>query len=364
MVNLERKIQEQTGQSIRITSPVSTADLGIGPLSWFQAFVNGVNLGDTVPNATVNPSLSNPGQINGVFEFSFQPGGKQVTGQIPGLSTISGYEQWYFNGYQAYQDPQGYVNIYRQYDAGGVPSSGKGQTGTPYHWPGQTFNVPLLITEMGITRSNADPGVPTVQKGAAVDLTAQGQSFQFKQVSAMASAMEQYIAQYKSTTWNMGYSYFQFTDEPTFKQGAESTFGAMMLAATQADYSIGPGNTPGTYPNTTVLFTAPGVAETFAGGALPATPYPVPQLFPVTNQGGTTLLDALKQIFVNQGRTPGSLHEAIGRGRPDAGSQHARRQFLLHAAVGHAVPDTGGWSSDLASALLGEERGRRRGARK
>src|SRR5262249_6677974 len=153
MVNLERKILEIPDQGpVRITSPVSTADLGPeGPSSWFQAFINGVSLGQQTPHATVNPSVANPDQRNAPFAFGEPANLPPVTGPIPGLAAVPGFPQWYFNTYQAYQDPQGYVNILTQYDQGGRSS--------PYQWPGQKFDVPLLILEMSISRSNADPVV-------------------------------------------------------------------------------------------------------------------------------------------------------------------------------------------------------------
>ncbi len=300
MVNLERMIQQIPGQApVRLTSPVSTADLGPeGPISWFQAFVDGVSLGQTVPHATMNPSPQNPGQVGGPFAFTGEPANlPPVTGSIPGVATVPGYEQWYFNTYQAYQNPQGYRNIYTQYDQGGSTS--------PYQWPGQHFVVPLLITEMGISRSNANPQVAPRDKGAAVDLTAVGQRNQFEDVSAQARAMEEYLREHAGNTLNMGYTYFEFTDEPTAKQGVESTFGAEMLANTQPTVSIGPLNpsgfpTPGTYPNTTVLFMAQTAPERFAGGDLPAMPFPVEKLFSVTSEGhphGTTLLNHLRSLF-------------------------------------------------------------------
>jgi hypothetical protein len=300
MINLERMIQQIPGQKpIRITSPVSTADLGPeGPLSWFQAFIDGVSLGQVVPHATVNPSPANPQQVGGPFAFTGEPANlAPVTGSIPGLTTIAGYEHWYFNTYQAYQDPQGYRNIFMHYDRGG--------TSSPYQWPGRHFNVPLLITEMGISRSIADPQVAPGDKGAAVDLTAMGQKHQYSAVSAQVRAMEDYLTEHKGKTLNMGYTLFEFTDEPTFKRGAESTFGAEMLAATQPAVSIGPLNeegkpTPGTYPNTTLLFTAQTENQVFAGGSIPPAPYRVEKLFSVTSDGhptGTSLLNRLRSIF-------------------------------------------------------------------
>jgi hypothetical protein len=301
MVNLEREILKIPGQTpIRITSPVSTADLGVGPSSWFQAFVNGVNLGQQVPNATENPGVPNPNQFAFVEPSNLPP----VAGNIPGVATIPGFEQWYFNTYQAYQNPQGYVNILTQYDQGGSSS--------PYQWPGQHFDVPLLILEMGISRSNANPQVvgpnpdSTAQlKGAAVDLTALGQKSQVAEVFARAQAMEKYLTAHKGNTLDMGYALFEFTDEPTFKHGVESTFGAEMLADTQPTVSIGPLDpsghpTPGTYPRTTLLFVAQTAPQTFAGGPLPSMPYRVEKLFPITSEGhphGTTLLDLLQKLF-------------------------------------------------------------------
>jgi hypothetical protein len=299
MVNLERMILQIPGQGpVGITSPVSTADLGVGPLSWFQAFVNGVSLGQQTPNATQNPSVTNPNQVGGPFAFTGEPANlPPVTGSIPGLVTVPGFEQWYVNGYQAYQDPQGYLNILTQYDHGGSSS--------PYQWPGQKFNVPLLITEMGISRSNADPQVVPDDKGAAVDLTALGQKSQVAAVIAQVEKIEEYLAAHKGSTLDMGYTYFEFTDEPTFKQGVESTFGAEMLAGTQPTVSIGPLDpsghpTPGTYPRTTLLFVAQTAPQTFAGGPLPSMPYRVEKLFAITSAGhphGTTLLDLLQKLF-------------------------------------------------------------------
>jgi hypothetical protein len=81
---------------------------------------------------------------------------------------------------------------------------------------------------------------------------------------------------------------------------SESTFGAEMVADTQPTVSIGPGNTPGTYPQTTLLFVAQTAPETFAGGSLPPMPYRVEKLFAVTSEGhphGTKLLDELRSLF-------------------------------------------------------------------
>src|SRR5262249_15466536 len=70
MVNLEEELAKVPGgDKVRITSPVSTADYGAGTISWFQVFINGVNLGDTVPHDTHNGD--NPGILNGTFDFTF-----------------------------------------------------------------------------------------------------------------------------------------------------------------------------------------------------------------------------------------------------------------------------------------------------
>jgi hypothetical protein len=303
MVNLERMITQINGQGVvPITSPVSTSDEGIGPISWFQAFVNGVNLGDTTPNGTQNPTVADPNQLGGPFTFDV-PAGKTVSGPIPGVATtqsgVPTFKDWYFNSYNPYESPETLVKLLTEYDQGG--------SNNPYQWPGANFaGIPLLFTEMGKTRPNADPQVPEADKGAAVDLTAQGQKAQFADVVAQVKAMETYLKEHKGNTLFVGFTYFEFTDEPgTVKTGRETNFGAEMLAETQPNFSVGPLKdrqpTPGTYPPTTILIpdtmTEP---EVFAGGALPATPYRVEKLVPVTSEGnpnGTELLKELHRLF-------------------------------------------------------------------
>jgi hypothetical protein len=298
MVNLERMITQIPGQGIiPITSPVATSDEGIGPISWFQTFVYGVNLGQTVPNGTQNPTLASPNQVGGPFTFDV-PAGKTVSGPIPGVATtqsgVPTFKDWYFNSYNPYESPDTLKKLLTQYDQGG--------TDNPYVWPGANFaGIPLLFTEMGINRPNADPQIPEADKGPAVDLTAQGQQEQWTKVVAQAKELETYLKDHKGNTLFVGYTYFEFTDEPSAKQGRETNFGAEMLADTQPDWSRN-----GRYPPTTLLFTPEPETVVEVYGTrdnpqyTPVTKYRVEQHFPVTSGGypnGASLLTELDKLF-------------------------------------------------------------------
>jgi hypothetical protein len=293
MVNLERMITQIPGQGvIPLSSPVSTSDEGIGPISWFQAFVNGVNLDQTTPNGTVNPSVADQGQVNGPFKFDEPPGKEVTSGSIPGVTTpqdgVPLYSDWYVNSYNPYESPETLVKLLTEYDQG---------TGSdnPYQWPGANFaGIPLLFTEMGINRTNADPKVPSAEKPASIDLTAEGQTAQTADVIAQVKAMEGYLKDHPGNTLFIGFTYFEFTDEPTNKPGREATFGAEMLAETTTNPLLR------TYPPTEQLFMAETEPEVFAGGPLPAAPYRVEKFFPVTSKGhpdGTEMLAELHKLF-------------------------------------------------------------------
>jgi hypothetical protein len=305
MVNLEAQLQKVPGgDKVFITSPISTADLAAGPpqgkgASWFQDFVNGVTLGALVPNNTLNGDKV-PQTHNGPFQFYFVANGAQtptVTGDIPGLASIPSsvisrpYTDWYINSDQAYQDPQGYKNLFIAYDSGG-----ENKTSWNWNWPGQSFKVPLLLLESGSYRSQLNPDIPAGDRGGkTVDLTKSGQESQTKYIVAGAEKMEEYIKDMRGTpggTEVMGYTLFEFNDEPTRKSGAEANFGAEMMAPTQTDYSL-----EGVYPKATVLFEATTNAQTYAGGAIDPKKYPVQQLFAVKGAGGETLLSELLNVY-------------------------------------------------------------------
>lgn len=300
MVNLEVQLAKiPGGNKVLITSPVSTADLSNtnpvlpSPSSWFHDFIAGVKVGDPVPHNTHNWTKEDPDALNGTFNFSFEGNGMPVTGSIPGLasiptSVVRSYTDWYFNTYQAYQNPTGFKNLLTAYDTGG-----KDHTGWDWAWPGQKFDVPLFITEMGVYRSQYDPDLnPPERGGATVDLTAAGQASQSKELIDEADAIETYIKDHKDATEVMGYTLFEFNDEPTRKTGSEANFGLEMMADTQPKASLS-----GTYPKATVLFEATTNAQTYAGGPINPKKYPVQQLFPVKTAGGETLLNELRTVF-------------------------------------------------------------------
>jgi hypothetical protein len=303
MVNLEQQLaQIPGGSSVLITSPVSTADLSntnpvlASPTSWFHDFIEGVTVGDTVPHNTHNPTPQNQDALNGTFNFSFEGNGQAVTGSIPGLSSIPTsvvrpYTDWYINTYQAYQNATGFKNLLTAYDTGG-----KDHTGWDWAWPGQKFKVPLLITEMGVYRSQYDPDLkPDDRGGRTIDLTAAGQKSQSDELTAEAKAIETYVKDQRAKPEGsevMGYTLFEWSDEPTRKTGSEANFGLEMMAGTQSTASL-----QGNYPAPTTLFTASTNAETFAGGSIPVQSYPVQQLFAVKAASGKTLLEEMTTIF-------------------------------------------------------------------
>jgi hypothetical protein len=306
-VNLEAKLSQiPGGDKVLISNPASTADLDRGPISWFQAFVYGVPLGETVPNHTQNAVPGNPNAIGGRFEFSFvapHAATRKVTGVIPGLASLPNsvqiplYTNWYFNTYQPYQNPTGLKNIFLAYDKGGQVSPRVWN----WNWPGQAFNVPLLLTETGVYRGQFNQEVPPADKGKAVDLTAVGQATQSQELVADATSMEAYIKQQRATPQGseaMGYTFFEFNDEPTRKKGSEATFGTYMLAGTQPKPSLN-----GHYPKATTLYTATTNPQTYAGGPLNPKSYPVQQLFPVNGTTGT-LSQELNKVF--KGDAPSS----------------------------------------------------------
>ncbi len=226
------------------TSPFSDGDSG-GTVykSWFQATIDGVKVGDPVPNGTNSASKT--------FDNPNPSGVPPLTG-VPGLSTAApSYKDWWVNSQNPYQNQQGVLNHLNGYDlAANDPARGT-------TWPFEHFDVPYLITEFGETRNNAS-GAP----GDAIDLTQNGQNAQIGQndtssprylnsVFIQAQTMEDYLAQHKGSTEFVGETYFEFTDEFPSKGGGESTYGLYMLAPTQPQVIPGPNaQYPGPPPRT------------------------------------------------------------------------------------------------------------------
>ena len=255
VVNLQSYIVKEFGADAPhplLTIPVSNADqTGNGSnLSWFEVFANGVSAGQMTPNGTT--------------------GGNTFTAALPGLASTSWYTSWFFNSYQTYQYGQGLTNLLQQYDTGGTPG-----TDWTMAWPGQTFSVPLMLTELGISR-----------------ITAGSEDAQF---DIVANQQAQVVQNYLATPGPhniMGYDLFEFNDEPnkndyTGPVTTEEVFGIFKYYNTTNinDFRTG-----------TVSYTLQTGDSPVSFGTFASIDYPVYQLVPVES-GGVTLIDKLKSIF-------------------------------------------------------------------
>jgi len=248
IANLQIYISQQKYRYVLLTSPISNADQGnpssgTPPLSyWFQAFVNGVDANTNLPEGTV-------GGTGSTFGAAWA-----------GLGVVIGYNNlWYFNSVNIYQYGSGLKATLKQYD--NWSSTGTNNT----NWPGQQFSVPLLLTEIGVTRSSND---------------AAGQQTQFNTVTQdIATAIKDYCSSVTSTLL-MGYCIYEFNDEVTLN----ANWGLYMVE-------------PTTYPSGNVLYSAQTGATQVSYGTWPSTSYPVDQLFAVKNTAEQSLISALQGIF-------------------------------------------------------------------
>jgi hypothetical protein len=257
VVNLQAQISQQFPgpQHPLLTIPVSNADQGNNgsDLSWFEVFINGVKAGQQTPNGT----NSNDGTT--------------FTQNVNGLASYNWYTSWYFNSYQTYQYGPGLTQLLRQYDTGGTPG---GNWSTA--WPGQTFDVPLMLTEVGLDRLNAG--------GEA------------QQVDIVANQQAQVIQTYLATPGPhniMGYDIFEFNDEPNKdpnEQGPyhDAVYGLFKYYNTTNvnDFRMG-----------TVLYQLQTGDSPVSYGTFASINYPVYQLNPIRGSDGVSLADKLKSIF-------------------------------------------------------------------
>jgi hypothetical protein len=251
VVNLHDRLAELKYKAL-LTVPMANGDQG-GPkikTTWFQALVNGVKEGDELPNGT-NPNT-----------FT------KFTGTWKGLSSFPWYKDWYYNSVNIYQYGgklvgdrfDGLKGTLQQYD------NWKRGKDNHHNWPGQRFDVPLLLAEIGVNRTDKDVGTEQAQ---------------FKKVTEeIAEAIRDYVKS-NPTTKLIGYCLFEFNDEPRY--GAQHTFGIFHLSNP---------------PIVTVKAQTGPVRVSYANW--PSAEYPVEQLVPVTEDGtnkGKKLIDALSDIF-------------------------------------------------------------------
>ncbi|WP_260955649.1 hypothetical protein [Pseudomonas citri] len=250
IVNLQLQISTAKYRYVLLTSPISNADQGNPssgnpPLSyWFQAFLNGVTTNTHLPEGTTG------GGNSSTFSAAWA-----------GIGDIIGYNNlWYFNSVNIYQVGEGLTTTLGQYDNWSSHS-----TTNSLNWPGQQFSVPLLLSEIGVTRS---------------DNGATGQQAQFTTVTQdIVQPLVDYLAS-NTSSYLMGFCLYEFSDEVTLN----ANWGLYMAE-------------PTTYPSGNVLFSSMTGTTAVSYGEFSSVSYPVDQLFPVESTSGTTLMAAIQGII-------------------------------------------------------------------
>ncbi|MGD9648897.1 MAG: DUF4214 domain-containing protein [Pirellulales bacterium] len=145
--------------------------------SWFKALVSGAQQGQGLPSVW-----------NNATKFS---------ATVTGLSQVdSGFESYYFNSFNIGQSnttppySNGIAATLALLDSGASP------------WPGQSFNVPVLLMEVFTPNRNLYKNDAEMAKAAV------------KEAQDIEAYLKSHNAGTPSSTTNlMGYNYFEFTDE-------------------------------------------------------------------------------------------------------------------------------------------------------
>jgi hypothetical protein len=274
-------VNGSSGALVPLSATFANADQGTGISSWFKALVSGVKAGDPTPN----PWIPNP------------PGGTTFSANVTGLATADPlFEKYYYNSFNIGQSTtvspfgNGIAATLALYDSGASP------------WPGEKFNVPLLLMEV-FTPNRSQFPTPADQAVASVN---------------EAKAIEAYLAAHQagtagSTTNLMGYNYFEFNDEPA----ANKMVGLYQYTSASTNAQTG----------TTGVFY----------GTFPNAIFPVYTLTPTPGPDGKTLAHAWTATFA--ATHPGSAdHDTL------VGSAAADR---LHGLAGNDSID-GGAGHDTA----------------
>lgn len=241
-VNLQAEITNGNLGKVLLTSPISNADQGgpgtNPPSYWFGAFVNGVT-------GAVTPLPQGTAGGSGTFGANWF-----------GLTTYDWYTDWYYNSVNIYQTGPGLIATVSQYD------DWQSNPANNLNWPGQQFDVPLILTEIGVER--ATPSNPANQDAQFTAVTQQ-----------IAQTIENYLNS-NANTLLAGYCIYEFNDE----------------AYLNANWSI--------FMSGDVLYDEATGTTQVSYGNWPSTDYPVDQLSAVTNStNGTTLIAALAKIFTS-----------------------------------------------------------------
>jgi hypothetical protein len=276
VVNLHDQLSKAYGASAPLLSiGISNADQNVNSpskRSWFQVFAQGV---DAAQNDK-QPS-SPDSDVNGTT----------FTHNVKGLNSYPWYTTSFVNTVNIFQPAtaqnpgdQTLPATLKQYDTG-VPSG----TNWSQTWPGSynlarpnvPFPVPLLLTEMGISRDG------------------RSEQQEFDYVTQDAQAAENYMAA-SSNHHIMGYTIFEFNDEPNIDQSRngnpapynDATFGIFKYYST---------NNINDFRNGHKLRDLETHETKVSFGTMPSRSYPVYELFPVKSDAGQSIYDKLKAIM-------------------------------------------------------------------
>jgi hypothetical protein len=273
VVNLHDQLTKVYGNSAPLLSiGVSNADQNAASSShrsWFQAFAQGV---DMTKSVTVQQPWAP--------DFASKYNGTTFTENVKGLDTYSWYTTSFVNTVNMFQPATQLSMTLKQYDTGMPSASNWSQT-----WPGGfsltqpdvPFPVPLLLTEMGISR------------------TGRSEQQEFDYVTQDAQAAENYMV-ISMNHHIMGYTIFEFNDEPNIDQKRndnptpynDATFGIFKYYNTKNVKDFRQGQIERT------LFTG----ETMVSfGKMGSIPYPVYKLFPVQADDGQSMYEKLRAIM-------------------------------------------------------------------
>lgn len=204
---------------IPFSATISNADQGGGTSSWFQCFVNGVTAGQSTPNGC--------------------PLGSTFVTAVTGLSGSDPlYAGYYYNSVNISQ-----VSIATPFSntlAATMALYDNYNSSNP-SWPWQQFEVPLLLMEV-FTPNRSGPGgfaSPADQATAAIG-----------QVQSLESYLSSKSAGTgNSSTYLMGYNYFEFNDEQDVKLTGLYQYTSAYNNAQTGNTSLSYGSFPGiTFP--------------------------------------------------------------------------------------------------------------------
>ncbi len=178
IVNLRQKIST-IGPNVMLSATFSNADQGKTPHrpvvpGWFYYLINGAGGGTVTPNGCTL--------------------GETFATTVTGLAAAdANYTSYYYNSANIGQNGTGLTQTLGLYDSGASP------------WPGGAMNVPLMFMEVFTNNRDQYPDANFPTQAAAA----------LNRVDALETYLKGHGANTSaSSTWLMGYNYFEFNDEP------------------------------------------------------------------------------------------------------------------------------------------------------